>query len=70
VLLLGSTLPEIGAVIANVPSGLSWGAFGAVEAGSAWSVAGGPFPYVGDHGGEAEVYTDAWGNTIMRSRHP
>lgn len=67
-LLLGSVLPEVGAVVADVPSGVSWGAFGPIETASAWSFGGEPFPFVGDHGGESEIYNDAWGNEVTRSR--
>jgi dienelactone hydrolase len=45
-LLLGTTFPQVGAVIAYAPSGVLWGAVGA--AGPAWTYRGEPLPVVPD----------------------
>lgn len=44
-LMIASEYPSVDAVIANVPSGVRWGAVSRTE-GSAWSLAGQPLPYL------------------------
>ncbi len=49
-LLLGATFPELGAVVAIVPSGLVWAGFGAAndaEERPAWTYRGQPLPFIG-----------------------
>lgn len=50
-LLLGATFPEIGAVVANVPSGVMWGGVSAQEGAPeqpSWSYRGRPLPYLSE----------------------
>jgi dienelactone hydrolase len=64
-LLLGSTYPDLKAVVATVPSGLVWGAAVAAKPlPSAWTQGGPDLPFVPESGAMPTVTTDASGQQI------
>jgi dienelactone hydrolase len=65
-LILGARYPQIRAIVAEVPSGIRWGAVSLTEA-SAWSAMGMPLPYLTDHSGaQPEVEMLPGGGTGIR----
>ncbi len=64
-LLLGQYLPDVRAVVAEVPSGYVWGGFGAA---SSWTWRDAPLPFVPSSGGRPVIEFDADGGKHVRYR--